>query len=287
MVSPETEHVKTPFTPPKKPVSTPIVPPKEPIKAPIAPPKEPIKIPMAPSARTMPKVEPVKPAEQVKPVEPAIPPKPVKPVKTRKKIPVLPIAIIVIVIIAGAAFWIIYNKLSQHKSGKAENHAAVSTIDPAVQTRKAAGGNLNTSVPADTTVKMNLQETAVSTSSAKILLQVGSADDPRECNPRDPPRLRLSKQTMIVRITTDHYNQGKGTDYTGTISIRDNNGKEVGRFSTHGKPGKNGAANSYWVAEPGKILPAGMYYIWDSNLPTWSKKSTGEAFILVEGYETE
>jgi len=114
-----------------------------------------------------------------------------------------------------------------------------------------------------------------------------AADGPRECNPRDPPRLRLSKQTMIVRITTDHYNQGKGTDYTGTISIRDNNGKEVGRFSTHGKPGKNGAANSYWVAEPGKILPAGMYYIWDSNLPTWSKKSTGEAFILVEGYETE
>jgi hypothetical protein len=204
--------------------------------------------------------------------------------KTPRKFPVLPVAIIAIVLIAGAASWIIYTRVIRHKAGI---QRAVAPAAGIAQTKEAAGGSLTSSAPGDTTKQKNQQETAVASSSSKVLLQVGSEEETRDVNPRNPAKLRLNKQTMIVRITTDHYNQGKGTEFTGTISIRDNNGREAGTYSAVGKPGKNGAANSYWVVEPRRILPAGIYYIWDSNLATWSKTASGDAFVVVEGYVTE
>ena len=231
--------------------------------------------------------EPIKPpaALPVVPPNPAIqqPSKPVtqqtsnpvtqSPSPPAKKFPLLPVIILVVVIIAGAASWFIYKQVTKNKAVTTQTQAVAANAD-AAQTKTTAGGSLTSSAPG-------------ANKEIKILLQIGSENDPRDWNPRNPPKLKLNIPTMIVRITTDHYNQGKGTEFTGTISIRDNNGKLIGTYSAYGKPGSNGVANTYWVVEPGKVLPAGIYYIWDSNLLTWSKKITGEAFVLVEGYETE
>jgi ribosomal protein L32 len=127
----------------------------------------------------------------------------------------------------------------------------------------------------------------VSTQPSKVLLEVGKKEDPKSKNPKNPTKLSISKSTMIVRITTDHYNDGMGTSSAGTISIKDKDGNVVGTFRASGRSGKNGTPNAKWVVEPNKLLAKGTYYIWDSDMTTWSKTFLGSGFVVVEGYETE
>jgi ribosomal protein L32/cytoskeletal protein RodZ len=157
---------------------------------------------------------------------------------------------------------------------------------------KEQGKSTNTSTaPAtqpkpDAGVKIVANNT-VSTQPSKVLMEVGKKEDPKSKNPKNPTKLSISKPTMIVRITTDHYNDGMGTSSTGTISIKDKDGNVVGTFRANGRTGKNGAPNAKWVAEPNKLLAKGTYYIWDSEMATWSKTFMGNGFVVVEGYETE
>ncbi len=122
-------------------------------------------------------------------------------------------------------------------------------------------------------------------SKAKVLIEVGRTKTPKDKNPKNPTKLTIRKPTMIVRITTDHYNDGLGTSSAGSISIKDSEGKITGTFRADGKSGKDGIPNAKWVAEPQKVLEKGTYYIWDSDMPTWSKTPAGGGFIVVEGYE--
>jgi hypothetical protein len=92
---------------------------------------------------------------------------------------------------------------------------------------------------------------------------------------------------MIVRITTDHYNDGMGTAGGGTISIKDRDGNLIGSYRATGRSGTNGTPNAKWVAEPRKLLENGTYYVWDSDFSTWSKTLMGSGFIVVEGYEVK
>ena len=92
---------------------------------------------------------------------------------------------------------------------------------------------------------------------------------------------------MIVRITTDHYNDGMGTSGGGTIMIKDRDNKVIASFRAFGKTGKDGTPGAKWVCEPHKVLEKGTYYISDSDMPTWSKSFWGTGFVIVEGYEIE
>jgi len=121
----------------------------------------------------------------------------------------------------------------------------------------------------------------------KILMEVGKKEEPKSKKPKNPTKLSLSKPTMITRITTDHYNDGMGTSGGGTISIKDRDGNVIGTFRASGNTGKNGAPNAKWVAEPNKMLEKGTYFIWDSDMSTWSKNFVGNGFVVVEGYEVE
>ena len=125
-------------------------------------------------------------------------------------------------------------------------------------------------------------------SKAKVILETGRKEEPKNKNPRNPTKLSLSEPTMIVRITTDHYNGGMGTPAGGTIIIKDHLGNLVGTFKAYGKSGTKGTPNSKWVAEPHKVLEKGTYYIWDSEMSTWSKTFIGgNGFVIVEGFEIE
>ncbi len=120
-----------------------------------------------------------------------------------------------------------------------------------------------------------------------VIMGEGRKEDPKRQNPKGPAKLVLLKQTMIVRITTDHYNDGMGTSGGGAILIKDRNGNLRGTYKASGKTGANGAPNAKWVAEPRKMLEKGTYFIWDSDFATWSKTFMGVGFITVEGYEVE
>jgi hypothetical protein len=158
------------------------------------------------------------------------------------------------------------------KTAPQTNAPSQQVTTPAKQTKPDQVKN----VSPDTTRNENI---------TKVILEVGRKDDPKNKNPKNPARLLIRKPTMIVRITTDHYNDGNGTPSAGTLSIKDRDGNIVGTYSTDGKSGINGIPNSKWVAEPNQILEKGTYYIWDSDMLTWSKNIVGMGCVVVEGYE--
>jgi hypothetical protein len=121
----------------------------------------------------------------------------------------------------------------------------------------------------------------------KVIFEVGRKEDPKNKGPKNPTKLIIRKPTMIVRITTDHFNDGSGTTSAGSIIIKDRDGNTVGTFNTKGKAGANGTPNSKWVAEPVILLEKGTYFISDSDIPTWSKTLFGIGMVEVEGYEKQ
>ena len=125
----------------------------------------------------------------------------------------------------------------------------------------------------------------VNDSMVKVIFEVGRKEDPKNKNPKNPTKMVIRKPTMIVRITTDHYNDGNGTSAAGNLSIKDREGNVIGTFSAIGKSGTIGTPNAKWVAEPRIVLEKGTYFIWDSDISTWSKNILGIGMVVVEGYE--
>jgi len=138
--------------------------------------------------------------------------------------------------------------------------------------------DLGVKVSSNTTVNNILSE---------VIHEVGRKEEPKNKKPKNPAKFTLQKPMVIVRITTDHYNDGMGTSGGGTISIKDRDGNVLGSYKAVGKTGTGGAPNAKWVAEPQKVLDKGTYYIWDSDFSTWSKTLLGNGFVVVEGYEVK
>lgn len=123
---------------------------------------------------------------------------------------------------------------------------------------------------------------------AKVILEIGRKEEPKNKNPKNPARLVIQKPTMITRITTDHFNNGMGTPHGGTITIKDRFGIPLGNYKAMGKTGAKGTPSAKWVAEPHVVLAKGTYFISDSDNETWSKTFIGSTgFVVVEGYEVE
>ena len=127
--------------------------------------------------------------------------------------------------------------------------------------------------------------TTAKTNTTKMILEVGRKEEPKNKKPKNPTKLMIQKPTIIVRITTDHYNDGMGTTGGGTIVVKDRDGNIMGTFKAYGTVGKNGTPNAKWVADTYLKLDKGTYFIWDSDSPTWSKTFVGVGYVTVEGYE--
>jgi ribosomal protein L37E len=136
-------------------------------------------------------------------------------------------------------------------------------------------------------VKVSPSQNVVNDNPITVLHEVGQSDEPKNKGPKKPTKFTLSEPTMIVMITTDHYNGGMGTPAGGSIIIKDKDENIVGTYKAKGKSGKNGTPNAKWVAEPRKRLEKGTYYISDTDMTTWSKNILGIGFVVVEGYEVE
>ncbi|WP_101069252.1 hypothetical protein [Roseovarius salinarum] len=87
-----------------------------------------------------------------------------------------------------------------------------------------------------------------------------------------PPRataFRLSRPMRLDRITTFHWNNGRGAA-PGTIALRDDKGRVHGPWPARGRAGQGGVTDAYWDATPHRVLPAGKYTILDSDRRTWA-----------------
>ena len=169
----------------------------------------------------------------------------------------------------------------------------VSKIDQELAKQKANTKNKNATVavptPLPKTTEQNRESdhAQVSEKATTIIFEVGRKEDARSKNPKNPSKFSIQSPTMIVRITTDHYNDGMGTQAAGKISILDRDGNNIGSFKAYGKSGTDGTPNAKWVCEPHKVLEKGTYKIQDSEMSTWSKTFLGTGFVVIEGYEME
>lgn len=104
--------------------------------------------------------------------------------------------------------------------------------------------------------------------------------------PSAPTTFRLERTTMIARVTTYHWNGGRGTPAPGTIALRTATGEILGPWDARGEPGQGGAPNAYWVAFPNVTLEPGEYAILVSDPATWSQNAaSGHAGMgWIDGY---
>jgi hypothetical protein len=113
--------------------------------------------------------------------------------------------------------------------------------------------------------------------------------------PRYSPGFTLSQPTVITQIETYHWDNGQGTkplngpgSPVGGLGLFTGSGAQVLWAPAYGSSGQGNAPNVNWVANvtSGTTLPAGTYYVADSQPSTWSANAqSGYAgFAEVYGY---
>jgi hypothetical protein len=85
------------------------------------------------------------------------------------------------------------------------------------------------------------------------------------------PQFTFGRPVKILTITNYHYHNGKG-DIPGTISLEHTGtNKTYGPYVATGADGQGGVKNAFWTVKPETVVPAGTYFIRDSNPATWSQ----------------
>jgi hypothetical protein len=104
--------------------------------------------------------------------------------------------------------------------------------------------------------------------------------------PTRPTTFTLAKPTRITKITTYHWNNGKGAT-PGTIALRSSTGQVYGPWQASGTPGMGGVPNVHWVVTPDITLPAGTYTVIDSDPASWSHnpQSGNAGMAWADGYD--
>ncbi|WP_296762874.1 hypothetical protein [Sediminimonas sp.] len=87
--------------------------------------------------------------------------------------------------------------------------------------------------------------------------------------PAKATAFRLESRGYLDRITTYHWNHGRGAA-PGTIALRDEDGRLYGPWPARGAAGQGGVPNAYWHVTPNIVLPAGKYTVVDSDTSTWA-----------------
>jgi len=93
-----------------------------------------------------------------------------------------------------------------------------------------------------------------------------------ESGPSAPTVFALREPAVVARITTYHWNSGRGAT-PGTIGLRGADGTTYGPWPTRGGVGQGGVVNAYWSCEPGIRLEPGTYTIVDSDPATWARNA--------------
>jgi len=87
--------------------------------------------------------------------------------------------------------------------------------------------------------------------------------------PTQPSLFACQKPILITRVSTYHWNHGKGVT-PGQISLKHNDGSMYGPWKARGETGLGGAKDVFWVVQPEVTLKPGTYTVVDSDPLTWS-----------------
>lgn len=98
----------------------------------------------------------------------------------------------------------------------------------------------------------------------------------------------LKRAYEIMRITTYHWNNGKGM-LPGTIMLKDGNGNLIGHWQARSRSGQGSAVNVYWDVFPNIILKPGRYLLSVSMPGSWSWNSAtgGSGMFQIYGRQEE
>jgi regulator of replication initiation timing len=95
----------------------------------------------------------------------------------------------------------------------------------------------------------------------------------------------ISSPQLITRITTYHFNHGKGDNTAGSLALKDEKGRIYCPWKKLAKNPDGTSPLRYWTVTPMVVVPAGKYQVVDSNPATWSHNSIskGMGITWVEG----
>jgi hypothetical protein len=124
-----------------------------------------------------------------------------------------------------------------------------------------------------------------SPTSAPTQIFNNSNGDPVDSGPTAATVFTLNGATRITKITTYHWNSGRGAASAGRVSLRDGSGRTYGPWQAAGGPGSGGAPNAYWVVTVDVMLPAGDYEVIDTDVDTWAQNagSSGAGMAWIDG----
>ena len=103
-------------------------------------------------------------------------------------------------------------------------------------------------------------------------------------HPRHPSVFHARTHVVVTKITTYHWNRGRG-HRPGTIKLRRHNGEIFGPFKTRGRPAHGRRRNLYWDCEARIELPPGRYTVLDSHPESWAHnaRSGHRGFVTIRG----
>jgi len=95
-----------------------------------------------------------------------------------------------------------------------------------------------------------------------------------------------SGSVHMTRLTTYHYVEPNGVSSVGQIGLIGPDLEVYGPWQATGVDGQGGVKNASWVVNVDVILPAGLYWVTDSDWTTWSSNSdtAGTGMFWVYGY---
>lgn len=90
----------------------------------------------------------------------------------------------------------------------------------------------------------------------------------------------------MTRLTTYHYVEPNGVASVGSIGLIGPDNEVYGPWKATGVDGQGGIKNASWVVNVDVILPAGLYWVTDSDWSTWSSNmdTAGAGMFWVYGY---
>ncbi len=101
--------------------------------------------------------------------------------------------------------------------------------------------------------------------------------------------LAPTEPIIVHKISTYHWNDGKGRPAAGKIAIQSEDGQVFGPWQATGTSGQGGVPNANWHVAPGVVLVPGKYVVLDSDPKTWSTndEAGSRGFVTITYQQVE
>jgi hypothetical protein len=103
-----------------------------------------------------------------------------------------------------------------------------------------------------------------------------NAADVQNGPPTEDTTFTIGDSVVVTYLDSYHWNNGKGVDSPGTITLKNDDGTKYGPFRMKGLNGQGGALNVIWsktLDSEEFVLKPGTYTIIDSDPATWASNS--------------